>query len=203
MRCRLFKFRIAFLFLVILIHGNTGLSAQNKSVERIKRIYDEIGKRIDLSEKGIDERQYAGIFCSELTVNKNKHVWPVVGNHEVTYKFYYDLAHTEGHQYPDRLRKVVMKSSMSDRSYYSEYLFDEAGMLLFYFTKPNEPPVGDESPRSEQRLYFEGGRPIRIANGDKIKDSITAKDLQLAREIVIDSDKIKVFFAKSLALPND
>lgn len=203
MRCRVFRFKIAVLFLVILVQGNTGLSAQNKSIQRIQRIYDEIGKRIELSEKGIDESQYAGIFCSELSVNKNKHVWPVVGNYEMTYKFYYDLAHTEGHQYPDRLRKVVMKSSMSDRTYYSEYLFDEAGALVFYFTKPHEPPSGDEPPRLEQRFYFESERPIRIVNGEKVRDSMTVKDLQLAREIVNDSKKVKVFFTTSLALPNE
>ena len=202
MKCRLFKFNFAILFLLILVYGSTVLSAQVKSVERIKRINDEIGKRIELSEKGIDESQYAGIFSTELSVNKNKHVWPVVGNYEMTYKFYYDLAHTEGHQYPDRLRKVVMKSSMSDRSYYSEYLFDEAGALVFYFSKPNEPPIGNESPRLEHGIYYERGKPIRLIIGGKVQELVTAKDLEIATGIVKNSVKIKSLFALSLELPN-
>jgi hypothetical protein len=203
MRSRLFRFKIAVIFLVLFVFGNTGLFAQDKSVERIKRIYDEIGKRIELSEKGIEESQYAGIFCAELSVNKNKHVWPVVGNYEMTYKFYYDLAHTEGHQYPDRLRKVVMKSSMSDRSYYSEYLFDEAGVLVFYFTKPNEPPIGNEPRRLEQGIYFERGKPIRLISAGTVKELVTAKDLEMAKGIATDSARIKSLFALSLELPND
>lgn len=190
---------LAFIFFVPAI---SVVRAQDKVVERIKRLYEDIGKRSDLSEKGIEESQFAGIFCSELVVNRNKHIWPVVGNYEMTYKFYYELAHTEGHEYPDQLRKVVMKSSMSARSYYSEYLFDEEGALVFYFTKPNEPPIGDEPQRVEQRIYFAGGRPIRIINGQKVSSSLTAKEIELARGVINTSREIKVFFAKSLALPN-
>lgn len=194
--------KFALLFFVLLLPTVGIASDQNKAVEQIRRAYDDIGKKIELSEKGIEESSYSGIFCSELVVNRNNHIWPVVGNYKLSYRFYFELSHIEGHEYPDRLRKVVMTSSMSSRSYYSEYLFDESGALVFYFTKPNEPPIGDEEQRVEQRIYFAGGRPIRIINGQKVSDSLTAKDIQLARSVNDTSKEIKLFFTKSLALPN-
>jgi hypothetical protein len=193
---------IVLVFVLLIIPESAVVLAQDKAVEGIKRLYQEIGAKIELSEKGSEDSQVAGIFCSELAVNKNNHIWPVVGTYEMTYRFYYDLAHTEGHPYPDRLRKVVMKSSMSARSYYSEYLFDEAGALVFFFTKPNEPPIGDEPQRLEQRIYFTSGRPIRVIDGQRTRDSLTTKDLQFAKEIIKTSRDIKLFFAKSLDLPN-
>lgn len=199
---RLLTFGFLIVAFFVFVPASAVVSAQEKAVERIKRLYEDIGKKIDLSENGTEESQFAGIFCNELVVNKNKHIWPVVGNYEMTYKFYYELAHTEGHPYPDRLRKVVMKSSMSARSYYSEYLFDEEGALVFYFTKPNEPPIGDEPQRVEQRIYFARGRPVRIINGQKVRDVLSAKDIELARGIVNTSRQIKLFFTKSLELPN-
>ena len=202
MRNRRLAFTFILLAFILYVPTIAVVSAQEKSVERIKRLYEEIGKKIELSEKGIEESQYAGIFCTELVINNSKHVCPVVGNYEVTYKFYFELAHTEGHEFPDRLRKVVMNSSMSTRSYYSEYLFDEEGALVFYFTKPNEPPIGDEPQRAEQRIYFTGGRPVRIINGQKVRDALSARDIELARGIVNTSRQIKLFFTKSLELPN-
>jgi len=199
---KLSAMKLLALGLIFLSSSSTVVSAQDNAVNRIKRLYEDVGKKIELSEKGIEDSQIAGIFCNELVVNRNNHIWPVVGNYEMTYKFYYELAHTEGHPYPDRLRKVVMKSSMSARSYLAEYLYDESGALVFYFAKPDEPPIGDEPQRVEQRIYFAAGRPIRVINGEKIIDSPTAKDRELAREIIKLSNQIKLFFAKSLELPN-
>ena len=199
---RSLAFNFILLAFILFVPAPAVVKAQDKAVESIKQLYQEIGAKIELSEKGSEDSQIAGVFCSELVVNRNNHIWPVVGTYEMTYRFYYDLAHTEGRPYPDRLRKVVMKSNMSARSYFSEYVFDEAGALVFYFTKPNEPPIGDEPQRLEQRIYFAHGRPIRVIDGQKIRDSLTVKDLEYAREIIKTSRDIKLFFAKSLDLPN-
>ncbi len=181
--------------------GNV-VKAQEKDVAQIRCMYEEVGKRIELSEQGVEESSYAGITCNELVVNSNDHMWPAVGNYQATYKFYYDNAQTEGHHYPDRLRKVVLKSKMSDRSYYTEYLFNEAGALVFYYAKPQEPPLGDEPPAPEQRLYYAGGRAIRIVKGQKTSDRLNAQELELARKVLATGRQIKEFFARSLTLPD-
>ncbi len=199
---RLTAFKLVLLFCFLFLVGNTAAIAQEKAVAQIKRLYEEIGQKIELSERGSEESAYAGIVCNELVFNRNEHVWPAVGNYQATYKFYYDSAQTEEHHYPDRLRKAVMKSHMSDRSYYEEYLFDEAGALVFYYTKPDEPPIGDEPQKVEQRIYFAAGRPIRIIKGQKTADRLTAQDVQLARKVLATGRQIKDFFARSLTLPD-
>jgi hypothetical protein len=202
MRHRPLPFKVALLFCSLLLAGNAAAVAQEKAVAEIKRLYEEVGRRIELSERGGDESQYAGIVCNELVFNRNRHVWPAVGNYQATYKFYYDSAQTEEHHYPDRLRKIVMKSSMSDRSYYEEYFFDEASALIFYYSKPYEPPIGDVPPRVEQRIYFAAGRPIRIVTGEKTHDRFNAQDAALARKVLATGRQLKAFFAKSLTLPD-
>jgi hypothetical protein len=183
MKKSLSALNLSVLVLVILFPLVGVVSAQEKLVEQIRRQYEDIGKKIDLSESASDERQYAGIFCNELVFNKNDHIWPVVGNYQVIYRFYYELAHTEGHEYPDRLRKVVMNSSMSDRSYFAEYFYDDSGALVFYFARPDVPPIGLDVQPVEQRIYFEHGRPIRMSNGLKVRDKLTATDVEAARRI--------------------
>lgn len=204
MRRRRFAFRFLALALVLpFVLASTVVVAQDKSVERIRQLYEDVGKRIDLSEKGIEESHVAGIFCNELTFNKNKHIWPVVGNFEMIYKFYYELANTEGHEYPDRLRMVVMKASMSDRSYYDEFLFDDAGSLVFYLTRPSEPQVGDDLPRAEHRFYFLRGRPVTLINGQKINYSLTPQETAIAKDVVKTSREIKGLFAASISVATD
>ncbi len=194
------KFNVLLLLCSLLLAVN--VSAQEKAVAEIRRLYEEIGQKIELSEQGGDESPYVEIVCNELVVNRNQRVWPAVGNYQATYKFYYDFAHTEEHHYPDRLRKVVMQSRMSDRSYYEEYFFDEAGALIFYYTKPDEPPIGDEQPPVERRIYFAGGRPIRIISGGKTGDRMGAQDFALARKVLATGRQLKAFFARSLTLPD-
>lgn len=194
--------RELFLLFLFLCAANV-VRAQDGAVAQIRRMADELNKKIELSESGTEESTYAGIICNQLTVNSNEHVWPAVGNYLVIYKFYYDKAEGEGHHYPDRLRKVTMKSSMSDRSYYAEYIFDEAGALVLYYTKPVEPPVGEEVPAYEQRIYFSGGRPIRIARGGKQSDRLSREEHETARKITATVKRLKVFFAGTLALPDN
>jgi hypothetical protein len=153
MTSRAFTPKLALLLCALLTAAIT-IEAQDKAVDRIKRTYEQILKKIELSERGVEESTYAGIFCNEVIANRNDQVWPAVGNYQMRYRFYYDNAGTEGHHYPDRLRMVVMTSRMSDRSYRAEYLFNEAGALIFYYAKPDEPPIGNEPRPLEQRILL-------------------------------------------------
>jgi hypothetical protein len=200
MKKRLLAFNLALLSCIFFVSGNS-IRAQDKAIEQIRRMAEELDAKIKLSEQGAEDSAYAGIVSNELVVNRNEHVWPAVGNYQATYKFYYDNAQTEGHHYPDRLRKVVMKSKLSDRSYYAEYLFNEAGALVFYYAKPDEPQVGNETPPVEQRLYFSGGRLIRIIKAQTTSNQPTAPDFKFAGKILTASRQLKEFFAKSLNLP--
>lgn len=191
------------LLLCLLVATTITVEAQDKAVERIKKTYEQMLEKIELSERGGEESTYVGIFCNEMVANKNDHVWPAVGNYQMRYRFYYDNAGTEGHHYPDRLRMVIMTSKLSDRSYRAEYLFNETGALIFYYTKPDEPPVGDEPRPIEQRVYFANGRPIRVVRGQTPTDRLRAGDRLLATRVIATSKRIKIFFATTLNLPDN
>jgi hypothetical protein len=191
------------LLLCALVATTNAVDAQDKAVDRIKRSYEQIREKIELSERGVEESTYAGIFCNEVIANRNDQVWPAVGNYQMKYRFYYDNAGTEGHHYPDRLRMVVMTSRMSDRSYRAEYLFNEAGALIFYYAKPDEPAIGDEPRPLEQRIYFANGRPIRLIRGQTTDNRLGADDRAVVARVVATSKQIKLFFETTLSLPDN
>lgn len=191
------------LLLCALVASAIAVHAQDKAVDRIKKSYEQLLEKIELSERGVEESTYAGIFCNEVIANRNDQVWPAVGNYQMRYRFYYDNAGTEGHHYPDRLRMVVMTSRMSDRSYRAEYLFNEAGALTFYYAKPDEPPVGDEPRPLEQRIYFANGRPIRLMRGQTTDNRLGADDRVVVARVIATSKQIKLFFTTTLSLPDN
>jgi hypothetical protein len=194
------KFSLIMLF-VALLSINVQAQSIEKSVEKIRSYYNEVGKKIDFIEQGGEQGMYGELVCNELTVNKYERSWPAVGNYKSSYKFFYEFSGgdetKDPNPYPDRLVKIVVQSSMSTRSYYQEFLYDKTGALVFYYLKANE----NETPK-ETRVYFGGGKAIRIISDGKTRDKLTIDDLKTAREVLQKSAQVKELFNKSLKLPD-
>lgn len=133
-------------------HVAFGQTAQR--VEAIKKIYQKTNEAIALSEQSPDA---STTFLTELTVNKNLSPYPAVGIYKTVAKFYYTFGDREVNPYPDRLMKIVLSTDRSDRKEYSEFLFDEAGQLVFYAEKKDD---------VERRLYLTSERPIRLQQAE-------------------------------------
>jgi hypothetical protein len=178
------------------------VSAQNRSaeaqVEAIRREYVRVNQLIEKAqpcrEKG---ENYESIFCTEIDVNKggrSRNNYPAVGTYEEVHRFFYDYGKEEG-EYPDTLVKATSTSYNAARRYNAEFLFNQEGELIFYYSKAE----ADKQP--EVRCYFAKGAPIRL-----IKDGVTIAhfskdDTTRINEIISNAKKIKELFATTLELP--
>ena len=186
-----------FCVLIILLVG-LGVSAQtiDKSVEQIRSIYTDVSEKARLAESDKGRGEFGDLVMNELTINKSNHQWRSVGVFRQTYKFFYKGGDSEEHMYPDQLVMVKVERRESDRSYVNEYLFGDSGELLFYFQKAEN----DKLAPAERRVYFAGGRPIRVIEDGKTRDRLSIKSSGTLKDISFESAKIRELFLKSTKL---
>lgn len=174
-----------------------GISAQTiTTVEKIRKYYADVAEKARLAESDDDQGQYGDLVMNELVINKRGHMWRAVGIFGETYKFFYRGGDSEAHLYPDRLVMVKAERRVSTRNYAEEYVYDEAGRLIFYFQKAEN----DDQVPAERRIYFSGVKAIRIVEDGKTRDRLTAKDLKTSAVIAASGARIKDLFAKSIIL---
>lgn len=183
------------LFLLSII----GISAQSsdKSVESINKRYAEISAKAKACETDDDQGQYGELFMNTLTINSRNHQWRAVGIYGQTFKFFYRaVENDEKRLYPDQLVFVKVERAHSNRTYAEEYLYSDAGVLMFYSQKAEN---DDEVP-SDRRVYFSGAKAIRIIEDSKSRDRLNVKDATIVKAINTESLKISDMFLRSLKL---
>ncbi len=177
----------------------TGISAQSidKTVESINKRYAEISAKAKACETDDDQGEYGELFMNTLMINSRNHQWRAVGIYGQTFKFFYKaVENDEKRLYPDQLVFVKVERTQSNRKYAEEYLYSDAGVLMFYSQKAEN---DDEVP-SDRRVYFSGAKAIRIVEDSKSRDRRTAKDGATVNAINAGSTKINDMFLRSLKL---
>jgi hypothetical protein len=167
-----------------------------KTVENIRKYYATISEKARLAETDGEQGQYGDLVMNELVINKLGHQWRAVGIFRETYRFFYRGGDSEEHLYPDQLVMAKAERRSSSRTCIEEYVFDEAGRLIFYFQKAEN----DELTPAERRVYFSPAGAVRIIEDGKTRDQLTAKDVKTAAEIAATGAKIKEVFSKSIKL---
>ncbi len=182
---------------IILLVG-LGVSAQTteKAVEKIRNFYKDVSERARLAEADAEHGQTGEIVMNELSINKRNHQWRAVGIYQQTYKFFYRGGDSEEHMYPDQLVMVKVERKESNRSYSEEYVFSDAGALLFYYQKAEN----DKAVPGERRVYFAGIRPVRVVEDGKTRDGLSVRNAAATKEITASAARIKELFAKSIKL---
>jgi hypothetical protein len=158
-----------------------------EKIDKIRQIYQRTNRQIAAAEKNFPESE---VFFSELTVNKGGTMYPAVGNFRSVYSFYYTYGDREIDPYPNRLLKVMVATDRAARREYAEYLFDEAGKLIFYFEKMSDEP--------ESRFYFSGGKTVRIQRGEKIVDINSRAESAASKTVQAQAARIVQIFRNSI-----
>lgn len=185
----------AFTFIVVLAIGTAAQSVE-KTVESIRKRYIDIAEKARLCETDEDQGQFGELVMNELTVNSRSHQWRAVGIFGQKFKFFYKGGDSEEHMYPDQLVFVKAERRSSNRVFREEFLYSDAGVLLFYF----QGAENDELSPSERRVYFSGARAVRITEDGKSRDKLNAKDLGTVKEITAMSANLSTTFQRSLKL---
>ncbi len=184
---RIMKNHIIFAAILFLfaVGSFSQVSAQSdKQIEEIRRIYKETNEKV-----GGLENEDSEIFLSELIINKTNTSYPAVGVYRSVVKFYYAFGNREKNPYPDRLLKISITTNRSARVENSEFLFNPAGQLIFYFEDKDD---------AELRVYFSAEKPIRILKGTQNLNLNDKTAAEKVKNILFEKRKLAGIFSNSL-----
>ena len=171
---------------IILFASTIALTQTDRRIDAIKKLVEKTNDDIAKSDA---EPEYSNIYATELAVNKGNGSYPAVGIYRPVVKFYYSHGDREKNPYPNRLLKVIVSIDRSDRHEQSEFTFNEAEQLIFYFEKKDD---------VERRLYFAAGRAIRFQEGERAL-SLTAKSQsEVIATVLRDKANLVAIFRRSL-----
>jgi len=185
------------LCIAILLIASAAVSAQTgKLVEKIDKVRADISEKARVAETDDDQGEFGPLFVNELTVNSRNHQWRAVGIHRLNFRFFYEGGDSEDHMFPDRLVLVKTERRESNRTYFEQFLYNDAGTLIFYSQKAEN----DDQTPAERRVYFSGIKAIRIVEDAKTRDKLTVKDAAITKAILAESAKLKDLFSRSIQL---
>lgn len=156
------------------------------SIDSIKRTVQKINEDIAKME---ESPEYSSIFLTELAVNKGNGSYPAVGIYRPVVKFYYTYGDREKDPYPNRVLKIIVTIDRSDRKELSEFTFNDAGQLIFFFEKKDE---------TERRLYFANERPVRFEQGTKGLSLKAKSQIETVATVQKDKTRLLTIFQRSL-----
>ena len=143
---------------IILLSQDNFAQTPDKRVDDIRSLYTSTNSAIEVAEK---EAPYSEIYVVELSVNKTGNQYPAVGTYSNISKFYYTYGDREKEPYPSRLMKMNVVTKRSAMITNSEFLFNEAGQLVFGYVRM------DGVEKRETRLYFSAGQLIKMLDDEK------------------------------------
>jgi len=172
--------------LMLIIFVSSAAAQTDRRIDAIKQLCQKIDTDIARSEQ---EPEYSNIYQTELAVNKGNGSYPAVGLYRPLVKFYYTYGDREKEPYPNRLLKIVVSIDRSDRHEQSEFTFNEAEQLIFYFEKKDE---------VERRVYFAAGKAIRVQQGDRVLSLSSRPQADLVATVVKEKAGLVEIFQRSL-----
>jgi len=173
-------------FLLLFLAPLTVSAQADRRIEAIRILCQKIDADIARSEQ---EPEYSNIYLTELAVNKSNGSYPAVGIYRPVVKFFYTYGDREKEPYPNRLLKIVVAIDRSDRKEYAEYVFNEAGQLVFYFEKKDD---------VERRVYFTGERLIRLQEGERVISRLTKSQTDMVASMLKEKTSLVTIFRNSL-----
>lgn len=180
------------LITILLLAANASFA---QSVEAIQKRYADILEKARLCETDDEQGEVGELVMNTLAINSRNHQWRAVGIYGQTFKFFYTGGDSEIRPYPDRLVFVTNERRVSDQRFREEWLFSESGVLILFIYK-----IESDEPARQSRIYFSGGKAVKIVDGDKVTTRLTALDLKNANERAAHGRRIKDLFTKSIKL---
>lgn len=177
---------VVLLIAIGLAINSTAVSQTVDRIDSIKRIVQKIDEDIAKMEEG---PEYSSVFLTELAVNKGNGSYPAVGIYRPVVKFYYTYGDREKDPYPNRVLKIIVAIDRSDRKELSEFTFNGAGRLIFYFEKKDD---------VERRLFFANEKPVRFEQGTRALSLKAKSQIETVALVLKDKANLVAIFQRSL-----
>jgi hypothetical protein len=195
------------LFILLALIGATAfvnaVFAQGVGTERqvavIRLRYQEVNDKIG---QGLKEK-VAGFHYALVTIGgaKDGMQWHAVGNMETSIEFYFDCEPGFDAECGADPRKMLVKivvnyRAAADLASHAEYVFNNADELVFAYTTERL----EAGKTQERRLYFAGGRLIRIArDGKNIDGNFPRPDAEATSNAMAEVKRLRNLFAMMFA----
>jgi hypothetical protein len=172
--------------------------ADGPKIEAIRRLYQGA-----IAKDDSEEQDNTG----GLTLSGGR-LMPGSGQQDVSVTFHEVRVPVAEPDQPGRmmLRLITVKYNVAANPFHQEYLLDDAGQLVFYFSK---------DPCGEQRTYFDGGKLLRVARQRHEEDGycqeklpgparvqkdagFSAAEQQRARELQENAQTLSRFYKKAI-----
>ncbi|PIE42135.1 MAG: hypothetical protein CSA47_01875 [Gammaproteobacteria bacterium] len=163
----------------------TLLSAGDENIiKTIRKRYQSVNQLIEQCNNVPEETAFhevCPIYHDLLLSNDRGGQFCGPGNHQVVTDLWYDHSVDCNGMGVDKLIKVYQKETIAAATYNYEYVYDEAGKLIFYFQK------GGYEQR-EIRFYFNQGKLIKSIISDPPK-GVYAEEVTVTPEAVLKEAK--------------
>ena len=178
----------AIIILVLLVGLVMPTLAQNKKVEeRVQLAREKYADGLSLIQANAGEE-----YPLNFTTVVRQQNWPAIGPKTEKMQFYYNEIEDEEDPYPAgyALRMVRYTYNIAPRQYLEEYIFDDNGKPLFFFTHFEEMLNSvEDSFEFEVRYYYdENGNIIRsifkmMDKNGKMKEITTKSHPEVVKEL--------------------
>ncbi len=151
---RLFILGLCLLSLAITAHGQNSAAAKARVTE-IRKMYAAV-------KEGQEYRKMAEIPPDVMVIN-NDYMAAGAGPIKETYHYYYsgDFDEDLGREVYET-SFITRKYNVGASEYYEEILFDDKGLLAFFYEK---------GPLGESRYYFDNGKVVHFIKSDDSETS--------------------------------
>ena len=188
---------IAFLILI----GASAAFSQTveQQATKIRQLFAATNKRIDAGLKD----KTSGLHYAAWTLGgeRDGQQWAAVGTMKIQDEFWFSGEPGRDEEQSQDARKLIRKivsayAGAADLRTRAEYLFNDAGEMVFAFTSELDP----EGKTMERRFYYAKGKLIRVTrDGKNIDRNVGNEDEQLATNAMTDAKKLQNIFALMFA----
>ena len=194
------KKQILSIAILILVSVSAAFSQTvEQQATKIRQLYAATNKRIDAGLKD----KTAGFHYAAWTLGgeRDGQQWSAVGTMKIQDEFWFDGEPGQDGEESEDARKLIRKivsayAGAADLRTRGEYLFNDAGEMVFAFTSELDP----EGKTMERRFYYAKGKLIRITrDGKNIDRNFGNEDIQLATNAMTDAKKLQNTFALMFA----
>lgn len=191
---------LTLVFLILAAATFAAAQTVEQQVGKIRQLSTDTNKQID---EGLEDKT-SGFHYAAMTIGgeRDGQQWSAVGTMETRDEFYFVCESGQiencGADMRKNVRKIVSSyKAAADLSSNSEFLFNEAGELVFVFKRSNVERA--DGATVEQRYYFHKNKLIRIVQDGKTRDKFSGAEISTAGSEQAQAKRLTNLFALMFA----
>ena len=149
--------------IMLLMVAALGARGENADITRIRQIYSDAKAQIAMGEEEIQARN--------MLETHGQYMIPGCGPTDELVRCYFKMQYSSDGEMTYQPYFITRTRNIAARNYYDEFLFDEDGMLVFFYEKMDNEEV--RCYWGEEGVIVRGGGDSLIEVGEAYSDAVT------------------------------